>query len=188
MEQSQRRTESFANVKHRITRLFAHRLDDKQVLQLAVACAMREPDDVVGFLFPAPVAKAAAKLVAESALTPDEWCDIFGIDLNPLRDGGITKAVQSSEFQGPIESIGAALRMTVSESQQGVRWKRAWNRALCYVASHLDEPKGALESVIGTVVRSDYRRLEELHGQMDDDGYDTMLMSKIIIALSDSVL
>ena len=52
----------------------------------------------------------------------------------------------------------------------------------------MSEPNDALESVIGTVVRSDSRRLEELHCAIDDNGCDTMLMSKIIIALSDSVM
>lgn len=149
---------------------------------------MREPGDVLGLLFPPNVAKAAVRYQSVSALTPDEWRAMFGHEINPLRDGGITTCVQTDEFQGPIKVIGAALRCTVAEQQQGARWKRAWNQALCYMASHLHEPNGALEAVLGTVVRSDSRRLEELHCAIDDDGCDEMLMSKLIIALSNSVM
>jgi hypothetical protein len=188
MEQSQQRTATFAPIKERIARTVSQRLDDKQILQLAIASAMREPDDVLGLLFPPHVARVAGKATSVIQMTPDEWRLLFNHDINPLRDGGITKAVQSTEFQEPIAAIGVALRCTVAETQQAARWQRAWNKALCYTASHMHDPNVALEAVVGTLVRSDFRRLEELHCVIDDDGCDTMLMSRIIIALSESVM
>lgn len=188
MEQSQLRTETFVTIKKRILKYFVYQLDDKQVLQLAIACSMREAQDVIGFMFPRAVANTATKVHSAAALTHGEWKDIFGYDINPLRDGGIIKNVQSTEFQSHITAIAEALRMTISESQQRTRWQSAWSQALCYVASHMKEPNSVIESVIGTVVRADHRRLEELHCQIDDNGYDIMLMSKIIIALSNSVM
>ena len=188
MEASQIRTAVFASIKDRVSKLVAHRLDEKQVLQLSLACAMREPEDVLGLLFPPNVTKAAVKHASVAGITPDEWNALFGYEINPLRDGGITDIAKSEEFQAPIATIGAALRCTVAEQQQQMRWRRAWNQSLCYLASHLNEPNGALEAVIGTVVRSDMRRLEEMHCAIDDDGCDTMLMTKVIIALSNSVM
>ena len=188
MEQSQLRTAAYAMIKERVSKTVAQRLDDKQILQLAIACGMRDAEDVLGLLFSPRVAKAALKHQSVVALTPDEWRTLFGYEINPLRDGGITPAVQSTEFQEPIKAIGAALRCTIAEKEQGLRWQRAWNQALCYLASHLHEPNGALEAVLGTVVRSDMRRLEEMHCGIDDDGCDTMLMTKVIIALTQSVM
>jgi hypothetical protein len=188
MEQSQIRTGALGIIKERVAKTVAQRLDDKQVLQLAIACGMREAEDVLGLLFPPNVAKAALKHQSVTALTANEWRALFGPEINPLRDGGITPVVQSAEFQQPIVAIGAALRCTVAETSQAQRWARAWNKALCYVATHLHNPGGALEAVIGTIVRSDSRRLEELHCTIDDEGCDTMLMSKLIIALSQSVM
>ena len=187
MEQSQQRTATFGPVKERVAKMVAQRLDDRQVLQMAIACAMRDPGDVLGLLFPAHVAKAASK-TPSAGLTPDEWRGMFGCEINPLRDAGVTAAVQSSEFQVPIGTIGTALRCTIAEQQQRARWARAWNQALCYVATHLKAPNDALEAVIGTVVRSDHRRLEELHCAIDDDGCDTMLMARVVIALRESIL
>lgn len=188
MDASHQRTTTFGPVKERVSKMVAHRLDDRATLQLAIACAMREPDDVLGLLFPPHVAKVAGRQAHVTALAPEEWRGLFGHEINPLRDGGITACVQSLEFQAPIGVIGNALRCTIAEQQQSQRWARAWNKALCYVATHLNEPSTALESVIGTVVRSDSRRLDELHVTIDDNGCDTMLMSKIIIALTQSVM
>lgn len=188
MEQSQLRTAAYAVIKERVCKTVAQRLDDKQILQLAIACGMRDAEDVLGLLFSPNVAKAALRNQSVTALTPDEWRVLFGYEINPLRDGGVTTAVQSTEFQEPIALIGTALRCTITEHQQGARWQRAWNKALCYLASHLHEPNGAIEAVIGTVVRSDMRRLEEMHCAIDDDGCDTMLMTKVIIALTQSVM
>tara|TARA_Y100000389_G_scaffold62579_1_gene58618 strand:+ start:5377 stop:5943 length:567 start_codon:yes stop_codon:yes gene_type:complete len=188
MEQSQQRTTTFAPIKERVAKTVAQRLDDKQILQMAIACSMREADDVLGLMFPPHVAKAALQNQRVSALTADEWRMLFGHEINPLRDGGVTEVVKSQEFQTPINVIGTALRCTVNEQQQKQRWGRAWNQALCYVATHMEDPHNALEVVIGAVVRSDMRRLEELHVTIDDDGCDAMLMSKILIALTDSVM
>lgn len=188
MEQSRRRAEAFTPIRERIASAVPHRLDDKEMMQLAIACAMRESDDLLGFLFPAHVARAASRKAADAALTAGEWQTFFGHESVPLRDGGITTAVQTTDFQSLSTLMAATMRCTVAEQQQGARWKRAWSQALCYVASHLEEPNDALESVIGTIVRADYRRLEELHAAIDDDGSDTMLMARVVIAMCESVL
>lgn len=112
---------------------------------------------------------------------------MFGRRLPPLRDGGVTTVVQSSEFQPEIDAIGEALKCTVAEQEQRAQYARAWTRALCYVGVHLSESDRALESALGSLVRADGRRVEELRERLDDEGLDTMLMTKVLQALSDSI-
>lgn len=189
MEQSQRRTEAFAPIRERVAANVAHRLDDKGALQLALACTMREPEDVVGFLFPALVAKQVLKNPKTFALHHEEWMTLFGNNAAPVRDtGGLAKIVQSHEFAPGSTTMSSALRCTVAEPQQARLWARPWSQALCYLALHLEEPDAMVESVLGTVVKADSRRLEELHGSIDDNGYETLLMAKVMIALSECVL
>jgi len=188
MEQSQRRAEIFAPIRQRVASSVAHRLDDKSALQLALACAMRDPEEVVGFLFPALVAKQVLKAPKSFALCHDEWMTLFGGNATPIRDGGLTQIVQSREFAPGAASMTTALRCTVAEQQQARIWARPWSQALCYLALHLESPDAMVESVLGTVVKADSRRIEELHCAIDDDGYETLLMSKVIIALSECVL
>ena len=188
MEASQRRTQALARIKERVGKTIPHRLDDRQTLQLAIASSMRESAEILGFLFSNLVAKAAATQLAQNRLTAAEWRDLFGCDMPPLRDASVVAIVQSADFRQPEAAIASALRTTVQEQQQAACFRRAWNKALCYVASHLHDPNASLEAVLGSIVRSDLRRLEELHASIDDDGCDTILMSKLIISLSDGVV
>jgi len=188
MEQSQRRTEVLGPLRERVAKAVGSRLDDKLALQLALACAMREADDLVEFLAPRHVAAAVLKAQSEVAVTPGEWSVVFGCDAPPLRDGGVTAVVQSREFAPEIERVGEAMQCTIAEAEQGARYARAWTRALCYVAVHFEEADEALTTTLGTLVRADARRIEELRETIDDEGVETMLMTKVLKALSDSVL
>lgn len=120
-------------------RVVGSRLDDKLALQLAVACAMREADDVVEFIAPRRVAAAVLASSSELAMTAGEWDAVFGRQFPPLRDAGVAKVVQSAEFQPEIAAIGEAIRCTISESEQSAQYSHAWTRALCYVGVHLTE-------------------------------------------------
>lgn len=149
---------------------------------------MREADDIVQFIAPRHVATSVLKCVSEVAMTPEEWDGVFGQQLLPLRDGGVTTVVLSSEFRPEIEAISQAIRCTVSEAEQGERYNRVWTRALCYVGVHLAESDHALASALGNLVRADARRVEELREKLDEEGVDTILMTKVLKALSDSVM
>lgn len=188
MEHSQRRTEVLTPLKARVCKAAGSRLDDKLALQLAIACAMRESDDLIDFIAPRHVATAVRAQAAELAVTSEEWAGVFGRQLMPLRDGGVTAVVQSAEFQPEIAAIGDAIRCTVAEAEQSAQYKRAWTRALCYVGVHLNESDHALETTLGNLVRADGRRMEELREKIDDEGVDIMLMTKVLKALSESVL
>lgn len=188
MEQSQQRTFVLAALKERVAKIATHRLDDRQVLQMAIACSMREPADVLGMLFPPRVAHAAKENASKTGITVHEWNTIFGNDSHPLQDIGPHAAVQSQEFRDSLAAIGIALRCTTAETQQKQRWQRSWNQALCYIATHLNDPDPAIEAAIGTVVRSDTRRLEELYSLIDDNGCNTMLVTRIIIAISECIV
>ena len=72
----------------------------------------------------------------------------------------------------PFEKITGAIRCTAAESEQGARYERPWTKALCYVAVHLEDADAALTSALGTLVRADARRMEELREQLDDDGME----------------
>ena len=70
----------------------------------------------------------------------------------------------------------------MAQAPQNVR-NTCSNLTACFRA-----PETALETVLGVVVRSDYRRLEELYDLIDDEGYDALLLSAVITALSTSVI
>ena len=58
MQQSQRRIEVLGPLKERACKAAGSRLEDKLALQLAIACSMRETEDLVEFIAPRHVAAA----------------------------------------------------------------------------------------------------------------------------------
>tara|TARA_B110000858_G_scaffold102713_1_gene117787 strand:+ start:49 stop:615 length:567 start_codon:yes stop_codon:yes gene_type:complete len=188
MDQSRSRADVFALIRQRVASVVPQRLDDKNVLQLALVCGMRENEAVVGMLFPPLVERTAARQKDALAITSLEWQILFGTGTVPLKDGGLTKLVLSEEFQKPTHRLEAAMRNTIAESIPSAMWQKAWARALCYVGMHMYDPDTSIESVLGTLVKADSRRMEELTAEVDDEGCDTMLMSKIVSALSESIL
>ena len=98
MEHSQRRTEALGPIRERVARAVGLRLDDKACVQMALACAMRDPEDIVGFLFAKHVVPKALGARTDLAITPAEWHVMFGRETVPLRDGGVTELVKSHNF------------------------------------------------------------------------------------------
>ena len=123
-----------------------------------------------------------------SGSAADTPISAFGGTAGPLRDTGLSDIVMSREFQPCSAAIGTAMRTTVGEEQQSRAWARPWCQALCYVGVHLEDPHQSIAAVLGQVVKADLRRLEELHSRIDDEGYATMLMSKVVIALATSIV
>ena len=188
MEQSQRRTEVLGPLKARVATAIGARLDDRILLQLALACAMREPDELVEFLAPRHITSQVLKNRLAVAITSDEWMALFGYDVAPLRDGGVTSVVQCEDFRTEANLLGEAMKCTVAEQEQGERWKRAWVRALCYVAVHFEKSDEAVTTTLGMLVRADARRMEDMRETLDDQGVETVLMTKVLKALSESVI
>jgi len=192
MQNGQRRAELLAPLRARVTQHIGSRVDDEVALQLAIACAMRDREDLVGFLCSKNVAATALKKSGEIAITPAEWEGLFGRQSAPPKDGGVGQLVASDDFAQAQAHLSDALRCTIAEREQGAQYKRAWTRALCHIGIHFEESDAPLEATLGSLVRADARRLEELREQLDDDAHygraDTMLMGQLVIAVAKSVV
>lgn len=192
MQQGQKRAEFLAPLKARVANHIGTRVTDESAVQLALACAMRDREDLVGFLFPKNVATTALRKSAEIAITPAEWDGLFGRQSTALKDGGVAQLVGSADFAPAQERMSEALRCTIAERDQGVLYQRAWTKALCHIGMHFEDSDAPLEATLGSIVRADARRLEELRELLDDDAHygrsDTMLMGQLVIAVAKSVV
>lgn len=186
MEGVARRADLLRLLRARHETALACQLPDSEAVQLAVALRMRAPDDVVRFLFPAHIAKAALLNRSSLAITTDEWRGLFAQNCR-LRDTGLAAIVQSADFAKHRQGLETALRCTIAENAQQRVWQTAWGQALCVMATHLDAPDEILESTVGAIVKADARRLEEVHAAIDDDGAAEMFVSKLVIALANNI-
>lgn len=175
-------------VRTRINANVSGRLNEREAVQVALASSMRDSDDVIGFLLPVHLSRIVLRSREVCKLQKDEWAGLFGFGLQALRDGGIASIVRSEEFGPEIVRLSNALKTTILEKDQQLAWDRSWSKILCYVAMHLDGADNALLGVMGTVIKADNRRIEELHNEIDDDGPQVMLIVRCIVALSECIV
>lgn len=188
MQGSAQRAEIITNIKSRVCANVATRLTDQEAVQLSIAAAMREPEDVIGFLLPSHLAKVAVQKMDTFKILPAEWMGLFGFGTQPIRDGGLGTIVSSKEFVPIHARLMTALRTTIGEKEQAALWERAWCKVSCYIAIHLDCPDDHLVGTLGTIIKADNRRIEEMHSTIDDDGPEVMLIAQCVVALSKCLL
>lgn len=175
-------------LRERVGTHVATRLSDKEAVQVALAASMRDSEDVIGFLLPNHLARLANAARDKYKMLPTEWNVLFGVGTQAVRDGGLSAVVSSKEFTPQVAKIANALKTTIGEKEQSAVWDRSWGKILVFMAMHLESPEDALLAVMGTVIKADNRRIEELHCCIDDDGPEVMLVAKCVVALSDCIV
>lgn len=162
-------------------------LGDKECIQVALCCATRDSEPLLEFLFNRDVEKAAKRATGNLAVTDREFEDLFGAKARSTREGSITNVVADSNFNATSQRLESALRCTLHEAIQGGLWSRPWTKVSTYYAMHLEAHEDAIASTLGSVIRADTRRLDDLRAELDEAGIDAMLMSRVIVALSETV-
>ena len=188
MQAAAARAEIIVRIRDRVNAQVAGRMSERDALQVSIAAAMRDNEEVLGFLLPHHLIKGAIQSSYKYKILPDEWSVLFGNGAQAIRDGGVQSVVISQEFRPHLLKLTDALRTTITEKDQAVVWSRSWTKLLAYLSMHMDEANDALVGVLGTVIKADERRIEEFHNQVDDDGPEVLLVAKVIIAVSSCVL
>jgi len=188
MQSASLRAQVVVALRDRVAANVASRLNDREAVQVALASAMRDPEEVLGFMLPHYLARMAVQAREKLKLQPTEWNSLFGHGSTATRDGGISAVVQSKEFVPQLQKVSNAIRTTIGEREQAVVWDRSWTKVLCYIAMHLEAADEALIGIMGTIIKADNRRIEELHCSIDDDGPEVMLVARCIVALSECIV
>lgn len=159
-------------------------------MQLAMACAVREPKDLIDFMFKPNVARVVMsdeKKVKNLAINEEEWMILFGAQAKPARTTYLERVISEQSFVTRVNKLQNALRTTVGETAQGKAWERPWTKASCLISMHFENHDKFLSASLGNVVRADNRRLEDIVTELDDDGVETMLVAQILASLAESV-
>ena len=162
-------------------------LGDKECIQVALCCATRDSGHLLEFLFNRDVEKAAKKATSNLAVTAQEFEALFGSKARATREGSLAHVVADADFNATSQCLESALRCTLHEAIQGGLWSKPWTRVSTYYAMHLESHEDAIVSTLGSVIRADTRRLDDLRAELDEAGIDAMLMSRVIVALSETV-
>lgn len=181
------RQQAVVNIRSRATELLGSWVKDADGVQIAMACAMRAPTELLEFMLSAHHARAASKHAAELAIRPDEWAALFGAGARMTKCEELGGRLGAVDKLRGVPALASALRCTIAEATQGSAWARTWTKTACLVAMHMEAHEETLALSLGNVVRADLRRLEDLRCMLDDDGIGEMAVAQMLEALAHSV-
>lgn len=184
----QTRVEALTAIRSRIAIRVGGWLKDEECVQLALACATRQPREVAEFMFSTNVARAAAEAGYDLiGITRAEWKQLFGPTAQPTRLQKLSEIMRDPKFATATNELGKALQRTVEEPVQKAVWNKAWSKTILYSAMHMNNDEDLMEIALGNLVTSDTRRLEDLRSKIDDKGMEIMLLCTTLVALSETV-
>lgn len=159
-------------------------LSDLDVFQIAVVSACNTPSEIVEFVFDRTLAKELATQASRAAITRNEWTALFaGIS-------GTTATADAAvvHLGDQKRRIEGALAYTLQERDQAAKWSQPLAQLLVYVALHAsEEVEEKVADVLGEVVRTDARRLEDLRTTMEAEGVDVIVLAEAVRAVGMSV-
>jgi hypothetical protein len=180
------RQRAVAGIRDRVTATSGSWLGSSECLQVAIACAARDSDELLGVLFAPKIARDALARKKHLSITEHEWNDLFGATSHATRDASLPALNAQPLFRETVRKLGIALRCTVCESTQSKMWERTWTKAACYVSLHMEPCEELIALSIGGVVRADSRRLEDMRAEQEDLGIDSLLVSQAIVTLAET--
>lgn len=155
-------------------------LSDIEVFQVAVLSSCNDSDGLLEFAFDKALSRELKPQAARAAVTRNEWMALFS-------NLGTTacRMVHLGETQNRIES---GLAHTLQENDQRARWSRPMTKLLVYVALNSKEDvEEKVGYVLGELIRTDSRRLEDLRTTLETSGCDVVLLSMAVRAVAEGI-
>ena len=138
----------------------------EDLVRLAIACMTNAPEDTIALLFNASIARSIAPVATKMALTHQEYGNLFGVDSDTQEH----KCLETNqEFQAQRRKLEQALRGTLRLAPVAAAWGNPNRRASAVLAMHTTTPSTMLSSVIGDVLDSDLRWVEDLAAEIEED-------------------
>ena len=186
MESMFTRQSAVQSVRARVAPVLGHWLNDTECVRVAIACACKDPEQVLGVLLNREKAAVVSGHIQAFAIQEAEWTALFGTESRHAHVQSATSYVQWSEFAPCVADMENALRSTLAESAPKAAWTRAVTKLATFVAMQFANHEDAVAAVLGCVVKADTRRVDELRSVMEDKGQDTLAIMEMISALGEA--
>ena len=159
-------------------------LSSEQCIQLAIASSMRDRNPVVGFMMPHNIVMLVESNCDLIKLNESEWKILFGYHISPINDFGMSGFVSNQLFVHELKHVEKSIELTIMEHEPAALWKKPWHQLVVYVALHLEFAESAISESLGTIIKSDRRKIEELVNEIDDDEIQTILLVETLELIS----
>lgn len=181
-----------AQISHTIgaTRVALHKIwpipsNDTQTLILGLCATFANADDVIDLVCSKYLGLVVKKNLANIAVNNAEFVVIVSYAANR----GSNIALTSDWFNSRLTRIETSLLCTLSEPMALARWKHPGVKLAAVLAFQCKYPVLAtLDALLGAVVRSDNRRIDDLHFESMEEQQDATALCQALELLTAAVL
>jgi hypothetical protein len=174
-------------IRTRISEHWPIEVSDEDALAIGICCCLKNADETVAVLSNRNLTRVVSKNAKSISINDEEFGMIIKrlsltlVNATPL--GSLTW------FKEKRDRVGEALKCTLEEKGVAEVWKRVSVQLACVLAMYgTENPILKLDSVLGSVVRSDSRRVDDLHFECLGDPPDPFSLSVCLGVTSSAIL
>ncbi len=189
MQAQTARLEAIDAIRKRVQDVVSASISDADAIGVALATAMaRDASDVLGVLLSLSHANDAYVHQSKLKMTDPEFEVLFGSACIVTKPKSLEPTLDEPDFKKHESTINSALRCSLEEQAARKAWSKAITRLACYYALHTDNTEEKIGVCLGGLVRADSRRIDDARSSVEDEGANTLLLCKAVIALGRAVV
>lgn len=175
---------------NKLSQVYPVRATLLQALEIALCSGCSSRDDLIDFISSRQQARALRRGGLDTLLLNEqEICGICAEMIQKEPTQALLNAINTAEFVGYKKRVEHALQHTLAERVGGEAWRSPIVRALTVFLLHRQaQPHAPLGVVFGSIVRTDLRRLEDLHFQITQSPLQIIELHELTKQLSQVVL
>jgi hypothetical protein len=165
-------------------------MDDFQIMRVVLASGMRSSQETLEFVHTRSIAAQLVQISDKLAITEAELPLFFG-SLPQTHNSTLSDALtnnNTAHFKVHTTRIEEALTCTLEEQLPSARWASIGVKCLAVLAVNMVAADEALLSCLGSVIRHDSRRVDDMKAQIEDAGVDIFTLVAVITWLSTAVV
>ena len=180
-------THTVLGIRTRISEHWPIEVSDEDALAIGICCFLKNAEDTVAVISNRNLARVVSNNAKSIAINDDE----FGMAIKRLSLTAVNAtALTSLEwFEEKRDRVREALKCTLEERGAAEVWRRPSSQLACVLAMYgTENPILKLDSVLGSIVRSDSRRVDDLHFECLGDPPDPFSLSVCLGVASSAIL
>lgn len=176
------------NIVRRVNDKLTVSVSDADCLAVSIACSLNNSDGdaIVGIILNHKRYAEASKHMQLFATSSAEWGAIFGVKSCNLSDAHVSELCNNKALLPQFASIATALRCSLAEQEAAQAWQRSASKLACYVALYTESCEDFVKKALGSLVKTDYRRLDDVRTNAEQEDTNHVLLHACVGALARS--
>jgi hypothetical protein len=157
-------------------------IKDVDLMTMSILAVCNEAEEALEFVCSRSTYRELKSQIDDLSLRSEEWSALFS---DRCVSSGCVDVVSSEGFRAISKRIEEGMPCTLMESDQSRRWGHPLIRVAVYVALHSKrDVEERVSAAIGSVVRTDVRKLEDLRSSFENEGSNLIMLTKSAVAAS----